>query len=43
MLEVENEQEAERILDSLPLAKLGMLTFDIYPVKPYRGFIASVS
>ena len=43
VLEAENEQEAERLLDSLPLAKLGMLTFDIYPVKPYRGFIASVS
>ena len=43
VLEVEDEEEAERILNDFPLAKLGMLSIEIYGIKPYRGFVANVS
>ncbi|MDP6352053.1 MAG: hypothetical protein QF926_15030 [Alphaproteobacteria bacterium] len=42
VLEAADEAEAQRILDGLPLAKLGLLSFDIYGTKPYRGFVANV-
>jgi muconolactone delta-isomerase len=42
VVEAADEAEAEKILSELPLAKLGMLTFDIYGLKPYRGFVANV-
>lgn len=43
VLEAENEEEAKKIVDELPMAKLGLLSFDIYGIKPYRGFVANVS
>ena len=43
VLEAKDEDAAREILNGLPLAKLGMLTFDIYGTKPYRGIIANVT
>ncbi|MCE2493885.1 MAG: hypothetical protein J4F40_15005 [Alphaproteobacteria bacterium] len=43
VVEAENEEEAEEILGGLPLVKLGMLSFDLYGIKPYRGFVADAS
>ena len=43
ILEAENEEKAKEILDGLPLARVGMLTFEIFSVRPYRGFIANVT
>ncbi len=43
VVEAESEAEAEEILGGLPLVKLGMLSFDLYGIKPYRGFVADVS
>ena len=40
VVEAENEEEAGAILDGLPLVKLGMLSFDLYGIKPYRAFVA---
>ncbi|MDP7539369.1 MAG: superoxide dismutase [Alphaproteobacteria bacterium] len=42
VLEAASEDEAREKLESLPLAKLGMLSFDIYGTQPYRGFIANL-
>jgi hypothetical protein len=42
VLEADNEQNAREIVGDLPLAKLGMISFDIYVTKPYRGFIANI-
>ena len=42
VIEAADEDAARALLATLPLAKLGMLTFDIYGTKPYRGFIASL-
>jgi hypothetical protein len=42
VLEVETEEEAREKLESLPLAKLGMLSFEIYGTQPYRGFITNL-
>lgn len=39
VLEVDSEAEARRIVDNLPLAKAGLLSIEIYGVKPYRGFV----
>ena len=43
VVEAENEEEAEEILGGLPLAKLGMLSFDLYGIKPYRSFVTNAS
>lgn len=42
VLEADSEDEAREILAGLPLAKRGMLRFDVYGTKPYRGFIANL-
>ena len=38
MLECAGVDEAEEILNSLPLAEAGVITFEIIPLKPYPGF-----
>jgi muconolactone delta-isomerase len=38
MLECADENEAREVLDSLPLVKAGLITFDIMPLVPYPGF-----
>lgn len=43
VLEANDEDHARDILGTLPLAKLGMLNFEIYGTKPYRGLVANVS
>ena len=42
VIEAADEAEARAKLDSLPLAKMGLLSFDVYGTKPYRGFVASL-
>ena len=42
MLEAKDDVEARQIVQSLPLAQLGMLSFDTYRAKPYRGFVANL-
>lgn len=42
VIEAADEAEAREKLESLPLAKAGLLSFDIYGTKPYRGFVASL-
>lgn len=42
VLEAEDEDAARDIVATLPMAKLGLLRFDIYGTKPYRGFVAGV-
>lgn len=41
IVEAADEDEARRRLAELPLARNGLLTFDIYPVGPYRGIVAA--
>lgn len=41
VLEAESAEEARRRLSELPLAQKGMLRFDVYPVGPYRAFVAA--
>ena len=43
VLECDSEEDAARHVGELPLAKLGLLSFDIYGTKPYRGIVQSVS
>ena len=38
MLECADVDEAKRALDSLPLVKAGLISFDILPLSPYPGF-----
>jgi muconolactone delta-isomerase len=38
MLECADVAEANRVLDTLPLVKEGLITFDIIPLMPYPGF-----
>ncbi len=38
MLECTDEAEARNILDSLPLVKAGLITFEIIPLIAYSGF-----
>ena len=38
MLECASMGEAKEALDSLPLVKAGLITFDLMPLKPYPGF-----
>ncbi len=37
-LECEDESAAREILDSLPLVRAGLITFEIIPLVPYSGF-----
>lgn len=39
VLEAKDEAAAEQLLATLPLAKLGMLRFEVYGTRPYRGFV----
>ena len=43
VLEADSEDQAREYLDSLPLAQRGMLSFEIYGTKPYRGFLRGIS
>lgn len=38
ILECADGAEAQQVLDSLPLVKAGLITFDIIPLMPYPGF-----
>ena len=38
MLECADPAEAQRILQSLPLVKEGLIRFEVVPLKPYTGF-----
>jgi hypothetical protein len=38
MLECAGMEEARQALDSLPLAKAGLIHFEILPLEPYPGF-----
>jgi len=38
ILECENQEEAQKILGTLPLVKEGLITFDIIPLVAYPGF-----
>lgn len=38
IVEAKNESEVRETLATLPLAKAGMLDFDVVPLKPYAGF-----
>jgi hypothetical protein len=42
VLEAKDEAEARSFLETLPLVQKGMLDFDLYGVRPYRGLIASL-
>ncbi len=39
VLECKDEDEALAIVSELPLAKAGLLTFDVYGTKPFRGIV----
>jgi len=39
VLECADEAEAGRVLAELPLARAGLLSFDIYGTRPYRGIV----
>ena len=38
ILECADVEEAEEILNTLPLVKAGLITFEIIPLAPYPGF-----
>jgi hypothetical protein len=38
MLECASTEEAREILNTLPLVKAGLITFEIIPLLPYPGF-----
>ncbi len=38
ILECADIEEAEGVLDTLPLVKAGLITFEIIPLRPYSGF-----
>ena len=42
VLECKDEEEAKRLVGELPLAKAGLLSFEIYGTKPYRGIVANI-
>ncbi|NIO43590.1 MAG: superoxide dismutase [Burkholderiales bacterium] len=42
VLECDDEQHAKRLVGELPLAKAGLLEFEVYGVKPYRGIVQNV-
>jgi hypothetical protein len=42
VLEADDEEHAKRLVGELPLAKVGLLNFEVYGTKPYRGIVANV-
>lgn len=38
MLECDDIEQAQAILDDLPLVAAGLITFDVIPLAPYTGF-----
>jgi hypothetical protein len=38
ILECEDEQEAEKVLSTLPLVQAGLISFELIPLVPYPGF-----
>lgn len=38
LLESEDQEAAQAIIDSLPMASSGLSEFTIHPLAPYRGF-----
>ena len=38
MLECADADDAQRVLQSLPLVKEGLIRFEVIPLKPYTGF-----
>ena len=42
VLECKDEEEAARKMGELPLAKAGLLSFEVYGTKPYRGIVANI-
>ena len=42
VLECDDEAHAARIMNDLPLAKVGLLSFEIYGTAPYRGIVQHV-
>jgi hypothetical protein len=38
MLECASVEEAKKALDSLPLSRAGLISFDLMPLAPYPGF-----
>ena len=42
VLECKNEEHAKQLVGELPLAKAGLLSFEIYGTKPYRGIVANI-
>ncbi|MBZ0200630.1 MAG: hypothetical protein K8H86_12235 [Ignavibacteriaceae bacterium] len=38
MLEAESKEEAEKIMQTLPLVKNGFIEFDLIPLRAYDGF-----
>ena len=38
VLECASPEEAQQALDSLPLVKAGLITFELIPLAPYTGF-----
>lgn len=39
VLECDDEAHAARIMNELPLAKVGLLSFEIFGTAPYRGIV----
>jgi hypothetical protein len=42
VLECRDEAHALQVLQTLPLARAGLLSFEIYGAKPYRGIVQHV-
>jgi muconolactone delta-isomerase len=38
ILECSDKEEAEQLLDTLPLVREGLISFDVIPLIPYPGF-----
>jgi len=38
VLEYASVEEAQQVLDTLPLVQEGLITFDVIPLRPYPGF-----
>ena len=43
VLECDDEAHAARIMNDLPLARVGLLSFEIYGTAPYRGIVQHVT
>jgi hypothetical protein len=42
VLECDDEEHAGRLVAELPLARAGLLSFDIYGARPYRGIVQHI-